>query len=108
MGAAVSISVEADGVLVVGINQVETPEGAKAPAFEAGLREGDFITHVGKSKVTSAEEFRRAINSSEGRISVRFVRAGKKYANQPEAAANGEGVREIGVWLRSGMAGIGT
>ncbi len=108
LGAAVSISVEADGVLVVGINQVDTPEGASAPAFEAGLREGDFITHVGKNKVTSAEEFRRAINSSDGQISVRFVRAGRKMQLSLKPASNQEGVREIGVWLRSGMAGIGT
>ncbi len=108
VGAAISINVEADGVLVVGMSEVETAGGMKAPAFDAGLREGDFITHVGKDKVTCADEFRQAVNRAKEQVSVRFVRAGKQLQVTLKPELNGEGVKEIGIWLRSGMAGIGT
>jgi stage IV sporulation protein B len=108
VGAAISISVEADGVLVVGLSQVETPTGVKNPAYDAGLRQGDIITHVGKDKVTNAEEFRKALNTDENQISIRYIRAGKAKQTALTPELGMEGVKEIGIWLRSGMAGIGT
>ncbi len=108
IGAAISISVEADGVLVVGLSQVETPSGPKTPAYDAGLRQGDIITHVGKDRVSSAEEFRKALSAADNQISVRYIRAGKTLQATLTPQLGMEGVKEIGIWLRSGMAGIGT
>ena len=108
VGAAISISVEADGVLVVGLSQVETPNGTKTPAYDAGLRQGDIITHVGKDRVSSAEEFRKALSTTDNQISVRYIRAGKTLQATLTPQLGMEGVKEIGIWLRSGMAGIGT
>ena len=48
VGAAISISVEADGVLVVGLSQLDTH--GKDPTYDAGLRQGDIITMWERTK----------------------------------------------------------
>jgi S1-C subfamily serine protease len=35
-----------------------------SPAWNAGLREGDFITHVNRNRVNGLDEFRRAVAAS--------------------------------------------
>ena len=68
-GEVVGIKVECDGVLVVGMNE---PENGKLPAFEAGIRTGDVITHIGADEVDSIEEFREELAQwSGGEITLR-------------------------------------
>lgn len=104
-GSVVGIRVECDGVLVVGMNE---PESGSLPAFEAGIRTGDVITHVGAEEVESIEEFREELAEwSGGDISLRVLRGDKpmQFTVTPTAGKNGG---ELGVWLRDGMAGLGT
>ena len=48
VGRAVAIELETEGVIVAGLAQVETEEGQRSPAGEAGLQPGDVseIVHV--------------------------------------------------------------
>jgi len=104
-GEVVGIKVECDGVLVVGMNQ---PEGGSLPAFEAGIRAGDVITHIGAEEVESIEEFREELREwSGGEITLRVLRGDKtmQFTVKPTCGKNGG---ELGVWLRDGMAGLGT
>ena len=71
-GEVVGIKVECDGVLVVGMNE---PESGSLPAFEAGVRTGDVITHIGAEEVDSIEEFREELGRwSGGEITLRVLR----------------------------------
>lgn len=104
-GNVVGIKVECDGVLVIGMNETEN---GGAPAFAAGVRTGDIITHVGAQKVAGISEFRDALGSWNGsEISLRVLRGDKRmqFSVTPQAGENGA---ELGLWLRDGMAGIGT
>ncbi|MBR6522010.1 MAG: SpoIVB peptidase [Oscillospiraceae bacterium] len=104
-GSVVGIKVECDGVLVVGMNE---PEGGDLPAFEAGIRTGDVITHIGADEVESIAEFREELADwSGGEITLRVLRGDKtlQFTVTPTAGQNGG---ELGVWLRDGMAGLGT
>lgn len=105
-GSVVGIKVECDGVLVVGMNE---PESGSLPAFEAGIRTGDVITHIGSEEVESIAEFREELSEwSGGEITLRVLRGDKtmQFTVTPEKSARGGG--ELGVWLRDGMAGLGT
>ena len=42
-GQAVGIQISTAGVLVAGLSEVQTAEGTRSPAAEAGLKEGDLI-----------------------------------------------------------------
>ena len=105
-GSVVGIKVECDGVLVVGMNE---PESGSLPAFEAGIRTGDVITHIGSEEVESIEDFREELGEwSGGPLTLRVLRGNKtmQFTVTPQAGAGGGG--ELGVWLRDGMAGLGT
>ena len=105
-GSVVGIKVECDGVLVVGMNE---PDSGKLPAFEAGVRTGDVITHIGAAEVDSIEEFRTELDKwGGGELTLRVLRGDKAMQFTVTPESNTEGGAELGIWLRDGMAGLGT
>ena len=108
-GSVIGIKVESRGVMVAGINEVQTPSGIKRPALEAGLRAGDIITRVGDADIESVEDFRREIGAwSGGALELEAVRSGKNMTLSISPERDKSGGVEIGVWLRDGIAGLGT
>lgn len=108
VGEAIGIQVEASGLLVVGLTEVQTAQGPASPAWEAGLRTGDLITAVGPVSVSTAAQLRDALSLAEGAVGVRFLRDGRQQQLSVSPALNQAGEPELGVWLRSGLSGIGT
>jgi serine protease Do len=45
------------------------------PAWKAGLRPGDFVSHVGETRVTTPREFYDAVAAIEGEVSLRLTAA---------------------------------
>ena len=107
-GETVGIHVDACGLLVVGITEVETDGGIRSPAREAGMQIGDFIVAVGSREVTTIQELRDSLTFSPDGVAVRFYRDGREMqlTVTPVCGQNGEG--ELGLWLRSGVSGLGT
>ena len=108
LGTAIGVRLETDGLLVIGIIKVETEAGSRSPAEEAGIRVGDLITHVGAEKVTTARQLREALEKEGETVSLRFLRAGQEQQASVCPAKGEDGSPELGVWLRSGLSGIGT
>lgn len=108
LGRAVGIEMQADGVIITTITKVQTPQGEAEPAAEAGLKAGDVIQYINAQPIASSMDFRNALDDCDGQISVRYIRGGKQYQATVKPVRGTEGNYEIGVWLRSGMAGIGT
>ncbi len=108
LGTAIGVHLETDGLLVIGLTEVESEAGVRSPAEEAGLRVGDLITHVGAEKVTTAGELREALEREGESVSLRFLRAGREQQAAVCPGRGEDGVPELGVWLRSGISGIGT
>ncbi len=108
LGTAIGVHLETDGLLVIGLAEVETAAGSRSPAAEAGIRAGDLITHVGAAKVTTARHLREALEREGETVSLRYRRAGQELQASVRPARGEDGVPELGVWLRSGLSGIGT
>ena len=104
VGASVGIHIETDGLLVIGM----AAEDGISPAWAAGIREGDFITYVGPARVTTAQELREALSGCGEAVAVRFLRDGKEMQATVKPATGEDGTPELGVWLRSGISGIGS
>ncbi|MDR0858771.1 MAG: SpoIVB peptidase [Oscillospiraceae bacterium] len=107
VGKAIGLKLSTDGALIIGLNNVEG--GGNSPALDAGLRTGDIITDIGPEHIDSVEECREIIADAAGSpITVRVTRADEKLQFEviPSKAKDGRG--ELGVWLRDGIAGIGT
>lgn len=110
VGHTVGIKLFSDGVLVVGLSQVDTPAGAAAPAKNCGLKEGDIITHINSQEVDTIEEVQSILKETSGQeMSLTCLRGDDRLELTTQAAqCSADGSYKLGAWIRDSMAGIGT
>ncbi|MBE6910745.1 MAG: SpoIVB peptidase [Ruminococcaceae bacterium] len=103
VGHTIGVKLFADGVLVVGLSDGDTP------AKRGGLREGDVVLRFNGADVESIEQFRALLAENGTAGAALSVRRGARTLTlsvTPEADEDG-GCR-LGAWIRDSMAGIGT
>lgn len=108
-GQAVGIQVGTKGVLIAGLTQVETANGSKSPAQDAGLKKGDLIVEMGGESIAKASELIDRVAELDGRPAELTVQREKKTLRvtvQPVESVEGQWM--MGMWLRDGVSGIGT
>ncbi len=109
VGRAVGIKLFSDGVLVVGLSDVQGAQQASSPARDMGLKVGDVITHVNGKEVDTIEQVQTAIQTLAGRpMTLKVTRRDKQLQLSGSAACTGQGNYQLGAWIRDSMAGIGT
>jgi stage IV sporulation protein B len=71
--------------------------------------EGDIITHIGNTKVSTNEQVQKAVQNADSEITVRIRRQGKPMQVNitPVRCIDGS-CYMLGIWIRDSMAGIGT
>ena len=105
LGNTVGIKLYSDGVLVIGMTEVE----GKKPYENTGIREGDLIKAVDNIAVTTTEELINSVNASNGKnIEIKYLRDGEEYIADIEPVKTKEDKYKIGLWVRDGAVGIGT
>ncbi len=99
-----------DGVTVVGFCDVDTENGKVNPAYEAGLRQKDIITHINGKPVSGATELTEVVEASGGKELVfRVSRGGESFdITVIPILSRSEGIGKAGMWVRDSGAGIGT
>ena len=108
-GQAVGIQLSTDGVMVAGLAAIETAEGEKSPAADAGFREGDIIVKIGERKVSCAADFIDAVAALNGESAqVTAQRNGKTLQLTVQPVLSNEDQWMLGMWLKDGISGIGT
>jgi len=109
LGRAVGIKLFSDGVLVVGLSDLETQTGAVCPGRACGLKAGDVITHINGQDVDTIEQVQHILKQDgEQPLTLHANRLGKSLQLTTRAVQNRQGDYQLGVWLRDSMAGIGT
>ena len=104
-GENIGITLNSDGVLIVGVYDVD----GKSPATEAGLKTGDVITDVNKEEVNNIEDMASKINdSSDGSVSVGYMRNGKKQTAILKLTKDENDVYKTGLYVKDSVTGIGT
>ncbi len=98
------------GVLLVGFCDVDTESGLVNPAYEAGLRLKDIITHVGGKEISGAVELTELVESSGGApLEIKYTRGeGEFTTTVTPIKSAGDGKYKTGIWVRDSGAGIGT
>jgi stage IV sporulation protein B len=62
-GHSIGVRMDVKGVLVVGLEEIETPSGERInPGLEAGLQIGDSILEINGVKVYNAKEVKEVVN----------------------------------------------
>jgi stage IV sporulation protein B len=110
-GNTIGIKLEVDGILVVGMMEVETIDGRRIlPVKDTGIKTGDFITHVNGTKTENVNDLIAQIEASQGKkISIRY-RRDENFNDiivQPVMSIDDKKYH-IGLWVRDNTAGIGT
>ena len=108
-GRAVGIKLFSDGVLVVGLAEIETQSGLASPAKRCGLKTGDIIETLNGKEVDTVEEVQAAVRTAAGAaMKLQVLRNGKTVSLNAQAVQDKSGTYRLGAWLRDSMAGIGT
>lgn len=108
-GVPFGIKLYTDGVLVVGMSDVNTAAGGVNPAAAAGVRIGDTILSIDGTAVSTNEEVAACINACDGRaVTLRIRRDGVEFdaSFTPVRPTDGDGYR-AGLWVRDSTAGVG-
>ena len=107
-GDAIGIEAQTNGLLISEVTEVQTADGTVTPAKDAGLRAGDLITGIDGKPVASQTDFLDALAQSHGKLSVTYLRGGGEKTCTVTPAEAEDGARQLGLWLRDGISGIGT
>lgn len=110
-GNTVGVKLKVDGILVIGVSDVETVNGKKVlPTKDTGIRPGDLIVEANGRVLNSIDDLIEEIDNSKGQaLKIRY-RRGRVY-NDVEVTpvkAIDDKKYHIGLWVRDSTAGIGT
>lgn len=109
-GNTVGVKIKLEGILVIGISDVENNGQKTIPVKNSGIKPGYVITSINNKPLGNIEELVNEINSSMGKpLKIAY----KSGANKGEATVSPVMSSEdkkyhIGLWVRDSTAGIGT
>jgi len=110
-GNTVGVKLKIDGILIIGVSDVDTIEGHSLfPLKDTGIKPGYIITQVNDKKMSGIEDLINEIDNSQGNcIKIRYRYGSVKgVANIVPVIAADDKKYHIGLWVRDSTAGIGT
>lgn len=110
LGTPFGIKIYADGVMVVGMSDVDAENGNICPAKRDGIKIGDIIKSINGTMVYSNSEVAKITKDCQGEnLSIELLRDGKTMTvNLTPLYSQTEKCYKIGIWVRDSSAGIGT
>lgn len=109
-GDTFGIKLYTDGVVIVGMSEVDTADGEKNPAYEAGIRIGDVIMAINGKTVSTNADVGKIFSESGGdtvKLSLKRNNVGFSADFKP-AKSKSTNTYKAGLWVRDSTAGIGT
>ena len=109
-GHSVGVRMDVKGVLVVGLEEIETLSGDYInPGLKSGLQIGDIILEIDGIKVNNAKEVKEVVNKLKKDVNLKILRKDDilNISLTPVLSADDD-LYKIGVWVKDKTAGIGT
>lgn len=105
IGKAIGMKLYTDGVLVVGMSEIE----GKRPYEKSGIKEGDRIIEINQNQIDTTEELMQMVNKSNGKnLSIKYMRNEETITTSIQPVKNSENQYKLGLWVRDAAAGVGT
>lgn len=105
VGAAIGMKLYTDGVLVVGMSEIE----GKKPYENSGIQEGDRIIQINQNDIDNTEDLMQVVNECNGQeIVVKYIREEETITTSMKPVKDGENQYKLGLWVRDAAAGVGT
>lgn len=109
-GMPFGIKMFTDGVIIVGLSDIQHGTQNLSPAKDAGLKVGDVLTAIDDIRLERNEDVAGCISTCQGNeVKVTLNRDGREIDVylQPVKSDYDEGYK-AGIWVRDSSAGIGT
>lgn len=109
-GTPFGIKLFTEGVVVVGISDVQTQEGTLNPAKDSGLKIGDIILTINGEKVNTNDQVASIIENCDGeelKLTVKRIDNIKELSLTPIKSSS-DNCYKAGLWIRDSSAGLGT
>lgn len=104
-GENIGITLNAEGILVVGVYEVD----GQSPASDAGLKTGDMITSINDKEVESIEDMAEKINEAGSEsVTVGYLRNDKEKETILKLYKDENDVYKTGLYVKDSVTGIGT
>lgn len=109
-GTPFGIKMFTNGVMVVGVADIQGEDGTANPGTDAGLEAGDIITALNGHPVNRNEEIAQAMETSAGKpVKITFLREQESMETTLlPVRSKVDGTYKAGLWVRDSTAGIGT
>ena len=109
-GNPFGIKLRTEGVLVVGMTDVQMGTSLVNPAKDAGLKAGDILTHIDGQKLEEGNCVRQIVSASEGDALTISLQRGDELleVSLSPVLSEFDGEYKAGIWVRDSSAGIGT
>lgn len=110
IGRTVGLKLYTNGVLVVGMSEIEDENGDKLKPYEnTGIKEGDLIKSINGMELKNVSELIEIVNNSNGNdVSVKYERNDDEVYTTIKPARIDDKKYMLGLWVRDAAAGIGT
>lgn len=110
IGRTIGLKLYTNGVLVIGMSEVEDEHGEKCKPYEnTGIKEGDMIKTVNGKELKNVSELIEILNNSNGNdISIKYERNSDETYTTIKPVKSADGNYMMGLWVRDAAAGIGT
>lgn len=106
LGKTIGMKLYTEGVLVVGMSEIE----GKKPYQNSGIEAGDRIIEVNNKKISTSDELTQCVNTCNGKnIEIKYINNKDEIVQaeiEPARTSNNE--YKIGLWVRDAAAGVGT
>ena len=106
LGKTIGMKLYTEGVLVVGMSEIE----GRKPYKNSGIEAGDRIIEVNNTKISTADELTECVNTSNGKnIEIKYINDENEIISaEIEPAKISDNEYKIGLWVRDAAAGVGT
>jgi stage IV sporulation protein B len=110
VGSIAGVKLYTNGVLVVGMSEVEDLEKQKVKPYEnSGIEEGDTIITIGEREISNTQDLIQTVNESNGAtLNITYVRNGETQECSITPVETSSKEYKIGLWVRDSAAGVGT
>ncbi len=105
IGKAIGMKLYTEGVLVVGMSEIE----GQKPYENSGIETGDKIIEIDNTQIDNTDELIECVNNSNGKeLEIKYISDNEEKTTSIEPVKTSDNEYKLGLWVRDAAAGVGT